>query len=208
MKTIILTANLNSFDKVKPPVEQTVETQYFCFNDRNFPPVTGLTPRLQYRIPKTHGWQLKPGYDCYVWLDGSISIHNPRALEEFIVLLQDYDIIFFKHPWRKTVREEVDHIDEYLEKGNEYITSRYKNGMHWDLYDEMGYDAPLYASTFFVYKNIPEVQEALKQWWYLGTRYYSCDQIALSYAIKDLIVYRMEGNVFRNQYTKIVSKHK
>src|SRR3990167_6446661 len=136
MKIALLSANLGNFDvKAKDPVKQDLtegisEITFHRFTDEDFPPIIGLTPRLQYRIPKMFGWQMFPGYDFYIWLDGSVSLKRPACVKWYLEQLGDNDIAFFAHPNRGTIREETDHIEEHLQKGKPYLTERYKNGLH------------------------------------------------------------------------------
>lgn len=220
MKVAVLSANLNNFDKPIQPVEQRMpsgfELFFHCFTDEDFPPITGLSPRLQYRIPKLFGWQMKPGYDLYLWLDGSMSLQNPESVWYFTMLLvnEGVDGVFFKHPWRKTVREEVEHIDIKLKEGNDYITSRYKNGLHQEQLEVIqmtqGYDDNhLFASNVFMYRNNDRMQEMMNLWWYYQSRYYTCDQVALPYALylARAKVHTIDENVFKSEYVTLASKH-
>lgn len=221
MKIAILSANLGNFDTPIPSIPQGlpegVEVTLYQFNDTNFPPITGLTPRLQYRIPKMFGWQMFPGYDVYIWLDGSMSLQRPDSVKWLLDQLGDADIAFFKHPWRKTVKEEVDHIEQKLQEGNEYITKRYKNGLHKEQYKEIsddfrhGFeDKTLYASTAFIYRNNLDSRMMLVSWFDWQARYYTCDQVVLPWLIwkHELKVTTINENVFKNPYISLVSKHK
>lgn len=216
----MLTANLGGFDTPVDPVSQNMpggfDTAFHRFTDDNFPPITGLTPRLQYRIPKLFGWQMYPGYDAYLWFDASMSLPNPESLWYFTMLLtnENVDAVFFKHPWRKTIREEVEHIDIKLKEGNDYITSRYKNGFHNEQLEiiqlEQGYtDDHLYASNVFMYRNNDRMKEAMHFWWYYQSRYLTCDQVSLPYALylAKAKVHVIQDDVFKSEYVSLVSKH-
>ena len=187
MSVIILTANLGGFDTPVDPVEQTVAADFRRFTDENFPPITGLTPRLQYRIPKTHAWQMVPDYDYYIWLDGSASFQREDCVRWFLNQLGNGDIAFFKHPHRGTIKQEVEYIEEHLEQKKPYITSRYNGGLHREFLTAIqreGYpDHTLYASTAFIYRNTPRVQRALANWWGQGSRWFTCDQVQLPYIL-------------------------
>ena len=98
MKTIILTANLGNFDKRILNVEQTIPHDFYRFTDENFPPRHGsMTPRLQARIPKMMGWQMKPGYDYYVWVDASCRLSDRNSLKWLLMQCEDYDFAVLKH---------------------------------------------------------------------------------------------------------------
>lgn len=213
LKTIILTANLGDFDTPVDPVKQNTHVCFCRFTDENFPPVTGLTPRLQYRIPKMFGWQLMPGYDIYIWLDGSFSLPREDSVEWLLGQLGDADMALFKHPWRDSIQEEADHIEEHLKAGKPYITSRYKNGFHYEQLEDIRLDKEytddhLFTSTAFVYRDSEAVRDALRLWWLHTSRYFTVDQLALPYVIRNLKVNTIEDNQYKTPYLKLVSEHK
>lgn len=213
MKIAVLTANLNSFDSIVKPVEQTVDHKYHCYTDEDFPPITGLTPRFQYRIPKYFGWQMYRDSDIYIWLDGSMSFDREDSVRWFLDQLGAADFAVFKHPWRNSIQEESDHIEDHLKKKKPYITSRYKNGLHKEQLadiklDESYTDDHLYASTAFIYRDSEEARDALRLIWLHQSRYYTCDQLAFTYGLRNLEVNVIEENPFKCKYLAHVSKHK
>ena len=135
MKIAILTCILGDFDNPVDPVPQNypegvTDIAFHRFTYEDFPPIADLPPRFQYRISKMFGHEMFPGYDIYIWLDGGMSLQHPDSVQWLLDQLGDYHIAFFKHPWRKNIVEEVEHIEKKLEEGNEYITKRYKGGLH------------------------------------------------------------------------------
>lgn len=217
MKIAILSANLGNFDTPLDPVPQETEHEvtFHRFTDSDFPPISGLTPRLQYRIPKLFGWEMLPEHDIYIWLDSSVSLQRPDCVNWYLEQLGNADCAFFRHPWRGTVKDEVEHIEKKLEEGNEYITSRYRNGLHREFLDHMNQDPwyrddTLYASTAFIYRNSYLMQNALKLWWYYQSRYFTCDQVQLPYVLykESIIVKKIPDNLFKIGYLSLVSHHK
>lgn len=214
MKLAILSCILGGFDTPVDPVEQSVPFYFHRFTDSDFPPITGLTPRLQYRIPKLFGWEMLPNYDYYVWLDGAVSFKRGDCLTWWLNQLGDGDIAFFKHPSRRNIRQEVEHIQEHLELGKPYITARYKNGLHQEQLQvilDSGYkDRSLYASTAFIYKNTPQVQEFMKDWWYYQSRYFTCDQVPLPWLLEKhkLKVKTLDEPIYKTGYISLVSHHR
>lgn len=219
MKIAILQCVLGGFDKPVDPVAQKTkyEVVFHRFIDENFPPITGLTPRFQYRIPKLFGWQMFSGYDTYIWLDGSMSFTRPDCVEWFLEQLGDNDIAFFKHPWRSSIREEVEHIELKLKENSKYIVPRYKNGLHREFYDfitRKGYeDKSLYASTSFIYRNNDKVQTFMNMWWLWQSRYYTVDQLSQTYSAEyckkslELKVKTINEDLFKIPYLSLVSHH-
>jgi hypothetical protein len=210
-----MTANLGKFDSEVLNIKQDIEYTFHRWTDDNFPPISGLTPRLQYRIPKMFGWQMLPGYDYYLWLDGSMTLQDPSSLSWFIEKCKDHDMVLFKHPWRDTIKQETDFIEKKLKEGNNYITSRYKNGLHKEQYadcmlDPDFHDTRLYASTVFMYQDNPQVREMMRLWWIHTSRYFTVDQIALPYAIAktNLNVNMIEEDIFHHVKVSVTSKHK
>lgn len=219
MKVAILTAILGGqFDKPVDPVQQNlpedVELTFHRFTDENFPPVTGLTPRLQYRIPKLFGWDMFPGHDIYIWLDGAVTLLRGDCVKWYLEQLGDNDLVLFRHPWRGTIKDEAEHIEKKLQENNRYITPRYKNGLHKEQLAEIQKDPNykddvLYASTAFVYRDTPEVRAMLKDWWYYQSRYYTCDQLALPYVVKkhNLKVTMIKDSLFKIGHLSLISHH-
>lgn len=216
MKIAILSANLGNFDTSIPPVKQNTghQVSYHQYTDKDFPPITGLTPRLQYRIPKLFGWDMYPGYDVYIWMDGGISFKRDDSVSWYLEKMGENHAFFFAHPWRHTIKEEVDHIEKYLQKGSKYIVPRYKNGLHKEIYAEILKDKEykddfLLASTIFVYRNNEKMRKFMKDWWYWQSRYYTVDQIAQTYLagkIKDNI-HIERVNLFEIGHVSLVSHH-
>lgn len=213
MSIAIISAVLGNFDTLVDPVEQTVKATFKRWTDDNFPPITGLTGRAQYRIPKTHGWQMLPDYDYYLWLDGAVSLEREDCLEWYLDQLGDSDIALFNHPFRKSIEEEVDHIEDHLARNRPYITQRYKGGLHREfltrIRGERYPDTTLYASTAFIYRNTPRMQSVLTDWWYLGTRYFTCDQVQLPYVLwkYNIRVKELDASIYDTKYLSMVSKH-
>src|SRR3989344_702108 len=115
MKIAIISVNLGGFDKETHHVPQSLAHDYFMFTDENFPPrFNSLTPRLQAKIPKFFGWQLAPGYDYYVWLDGSFTITHPDTIKWLLQNCEGVDFAVFKHDKRQTIAEEAARVKKGL----------------------------------------------------------------------------------------------
>lgn len=222
MKVAILSANLGNFDvNAKDPIAQDLpegvtEVVFHRFTDEDFPPITGLTPRLQYRIPKMFGFDMFPGYDVYIWFDSSCSLRRADCVKWYLEQLGDDDMAFFRHPQgRATIKAEVDHIEDKLQNNHWYITPRYKGGLHKEFYNLISRDPDfkdekLFASTAFIYKNNKASRKALRTWWFYQSRFFTCDQVALPYAIyrTGAKVKQMQEHLFKIGYLSLVSHHK
>lgn len=213
-----MTANLGKFDDpvkyTKQELRDDIELEIFKFDDSNFPPrVRTMSPRMQYGIPKRFGWQLKPNFDYYIWVDASCTIDKPNIVNWFTEQCEGYDMALFKHPERNTIKEEADFIRYKMSKGNAYLITRYENEfldeqMQAIFSDPDFTDNALYASTSFVYNNTFDVQWMMKEWWYHCTRYHALDQLSLPYLVQKfkLSVNVINEDVYHSPHITFIRK--
>jgi len=190
MKVAVLSTSLGSFDQHVKHTSQTVKADYFTFTDDNYPPrKNSMSPRLQAKIPKMFGWQMKPGYDFYVWLDGNLSLKSPDGVK--YLMDKDYDVVVLKHPDRDTVWWEYRYNWRGLNNNapSNYLTERY-TGEWLDeqikvIKDDKDYvDDYMVNGGVFMYRNTPKVHEMLKEWFYHVSRYCISDQMSWAYVLK------------------------
>ena len=189
-KIAVISASLGGFDKPNIHVPQSIPCDYFNFTDDNFPPRDkAMTPRLQAKIPKMFGWQLKPGYDYYLWIDGNLSLAHPDALKYFYDNCQGYDIVVLRHPRRPNIRQEVRYTRKGINQQSTYIVGRYDQEWLKEQYSAVQADKDytddlLVNGGIFMYRNTPAVHAMFKEWWFNVTRYIIQDQISFPYALK------------------------
>lgn len=191
-KIAVLSASLGDIDKPVKHTNQLVKADYFTFNDENFPPrYNAITPRLQAKIPKMFGWQLKPNYDYYIWLDGNLRLAHAESIQYFLDAVKEHDMAFLKHPRRDTIHWEYRYTWRGLHQRttSNYITKRYTNELldqqYAVIHDDATYEDDLLVNGgVFIYRNFPQVQNMLKEWWYNVSRYIVNDQISLPYVLK------------------------
>src|SRR3990167_2863670 len=199
VKVAVITANLGNFEKEVSHCQQSFPADYIHFTDENFPPrFNAMTPRLQARIVKTFGWEMAPGYDYYLWVDNSCQLDNPDTIKWF--LDQCEDVVVFKHPHRKTVQEEADYLKHRLLINCPYITPRYENELIDEQLKAVDPSQELYASTAFMYRNTPEAQAMLKEWWCHISQYHSIDQLSLPHVLSQS---KLKVSVIPDNYLKI-----
>ena len=188
-KIAVISAILGGLDDPPTHPVQSIEHDYYLFTEENFPlRDKAMTPRLQAKIPKCFGWQLKPGYDYYMWIDGSLTMTSTDTLKHYFDAIQGYDLVVLKHPGRDTVYWESRYLERGL-KDSRYINERYagewvKEQMAEIMGDKNYKDDLLVNGGVFIYRNIPQVQEMLKEWWYHISRYLIMDQCSWAYVIK------------------------
>lgn len=194
-KIALISANLGGLDKPPAHVPQSIAYDDFMFTDRNFPPrFNAIVPRLQAKIPKFFGWQMAPGYEYYMWIDGNFSLSSTDSLKYFYDACQGYDIVVLKHPKRPNIRQEARYVRKGLNQkgknpGSKYIIARYENELLKEQMDEIESDKDfkddmLVIGGAFMYRDTPEIRNMLKEWWYHVSRYIIQDQIAFPYVLK------------------------
>lgn len=193
-RVAVISANLGSYDSPAEWVSQRspagIEIDVWRFTDANFPPrPLAMTSRLQCGLLKMFGHEFVPGYDAYLWVDASCALLRPDAALWFLEQAGPAELLVFRHPDRRTIREEVEFMRARMaRRGETYLNSRYRWEWLEDLYcwvaSDPGYvDDALYASTAFLYRPSMKVKRMLKEWWFTKTRWMLHDQIAWPYVI-------------------------
>ena len=190
MKIAVITSSLGGFDNVEPHVEQSLPFDYYLFTDENFPPRDKvMLPRLQAKIPKCFAWQMVPNYDYYLWIDGNLTLKHEDSLKYFLDNIKGYDLVTLKHPLRRNILQELNHIEKRVRMHSNYLASRYSNELFAEQYDVIKKDKDyvddlLLIGGLFLYRNTPKVQKALKEWWYHISRFHICDQYSFVYTMR------------------------
>ena len=190
MRVLVHTANFRSFDDLVPYAPQQLPLGWQA-DARIFSEATTLPramgPRLQSRLAKMWAWELTPGYDAYLWVDASCSLLHRESVAWFLRQLKGYDCVLFRHPDRKTVREEADFIRKKVLEGNKYLVDRYYgediDGQLRAVSDPGYTDDRLYASTVMAYFPTDRMQALMRDWWLHTTRYHLVDQLALPFLL-------------------------
>lgn len=191
-KIALIQASLGGFDKPEPHINQTLKHDEFLVTDENFPPrFNSMTPRLQAKIPKMFGWQMFPGYDYYLWLDGNLRLRHWESLQYFLDAIDEHDIAVLHHPRRDTVYWEYRYNWRGLNNNapSNYLTARYTNELLDEQYEVIKNDPDfkddlLVNGGIIMYRNTPEVQAMFKEWWYHVSRYLIMDQLSFPYVLK------------------------
>lgn len=193
MRICVVSANLGNFDTPNnhvPQIDVGADVDYYTFTDENFPPRDkAMTPRMQARIPKCFAWQMRPFYDYYLWIDGSLTLKHEHSLKHLFEQCQGYDLVALRHHRRPNIRQEVRYIRKGIRQQSAYLVARYNNELLHEHYKVVKYDTDyvddmLLLSGVFMFKNTPQVQDAMKEWWYFISRYHIIDQLGFVYAMR------------------------
>jgi hypothetical protein len=181
-KTLVITAS-----NIDDPVTHVPQTVPVDFHRAELS--KRLPARLEAKIPKMFGWQLVPNYDLYLWLDGNISLNNPDTIKYLLEQIEGHDIVVIRHHRRPNIRQEVRYLRKGLREQSIYLVTRYNNELWKEQYEEICADKDyiddlLVIGGIFLYRNTPEVQKMMKEWWYHVSRYNVQDQISFPYVLK------------------------
>jgi len=213
MTTCVFSANFGGFDNPVIHTAQTELIELHNFTDSNFPSRQhSMHPRLRARLPKIFGSELLPGYDRYIWLDGSIRLSQPDSVAWFLSQLGDGEIAVFLHPSRATIHEEADYLRTKIKAGSYYIRARYEgedlDGQMREIEADSAYeDQHLYASGAFCFRPCSAVREAMREWWYHTSRFHCIDQLAFPYALRHCDVRRINEDIYHASHLEW-TKHK
>lgn len=213
-KIAVISASLGEMDNQSKHIEQSIKADYFYLTDKDLPPRhRAMTSRLQAKVPRMFGWQLKPGYEYYMWMDGNMAFNHPDILKYFYDQIQGYDIAVVKHHRRKTIIWETRYLMRALKEQSIYAVNRYDNELLQELYDEIKKDKSykddrLYISGMFMYRDCEKVRQAMKDWWYYVSRYCVQDQISFPYAMRNLKVKVLDHDYTQWDYIKMANHKK
>ena len=198
MDKAIISASFNGFDSPHAWADQPADI--YRYTEQNFPLRKALTPHAQSKIPKCFGWDLAPDYKFYIWVDACYQLFE-GATEFLLKELGDNDILVFPHPFHKTVGEEYEFLKKELPK-SKYLQKRYDSELLEEVYKLLDGEDKIYHAAIFIYRNTPEVQQALKEWWYYDSRYHLDDQLTWPKTLKGLKVGIMKQKIVEYPYWK------
>ena len=175
-----------------PQTPAGLEIVFQRITDEVVPLRTGaMHARLQAKIPKMLAWDTDPGFDYYVWLDSTISIVRPDAIQWIVDYCDGVDVTFFKHSKRSSIRSELAFMEQQLKRGDHYLIDRYHNEplaeqvAHY-LQDPDFDDSVLFECGVFVYSSRlvkDKKLNLLKEWFDQNCRWSVQDQLSLPYAL-------------------------
>lgn len=114
-------------------------------------------PRLAARAVKTQPWKFVPGYEYYVWIDGSVELLDPEyplwATERNIET-----IAAPAHPDRDCLFDEARAAETWPKYAGAEAYAESLRGSHPEHWG-------LWATTSIVWRNAPLAHTVAKSWW-------------------------------------------
>lgn len=217
-KIAIYTAITAGYDNLKEPTYKSTEGKidYLAFSDCNiysrFWKIIYLDERYSHldsvrkaRKLKIIGHPILDSYDYTIWIDGNIDIIGD--INELLPLLDEHDLITFKHPNRNCIYEEAmaclsgkkDFIDIVKEQVEFLKRQGYpeKNG--------------LIESNVIIRKKTAVLEQAMNAWWEMVLTRSRRDQLSFNYiALKHNLNFTVMGNDNargKSKYFSLREKH-
>ena len=188
-KIAIITANIGGVDPILGIPKQSVEADYFYYDETNLPfPLTNLSNRLKARYLKSQTHRFLPDYDMYIWLDGRVKVEGNNFAQSFLEQIEGRDLAIYKHFERDNVYQEMDYINNEMLKGSQYLLTRYANQQVMKealFYKEKGLpnDFPLFMGGFFARRNNKKTNDCFDEWWRRIVEFSYSDQTMLSHVV-------------------------
>lgn len=212
MRGLVLSANMGG-TKANSMVEQGgVGVDYIFYHNASFPTrEASFTPRMTSKIPKMLGWLLNPGYDFYIWMDVTFSMVRPDAVQWFLKNMDGHDALFFKHPWRSTIKSEAEFICEESKRNvilrNKVVGEELTAQVDRYYEDKQFTDNFLLAAGAFCYSSkLVENSEynVMKEWFFEVCTKGIRDQLSLPYVLQKFNTnYRViPDNLYKSPYIK------
>lgn len=182
MKITVRTAVIGGIDQQKEIPPQTVTFDRIVYTDP--PEGVGGNDRMKALFYKCNPFS--PDSDICIWIDGKIQVQSADFIEQIISALGDNDIAILKHGERHCIYQEVDHIEHCMQKGNQYLITRYANKpirKQVEAYRYFGYPANngLNDCCIIAMRNTPLVRKVCRDWWIDVYCNDAFDQTALQY---------------------------
>lgn len=131
------------------------------------------------RYYKTNYYQYLSSYINLLYVDAKIKIVG--NINEYLKNLNNYDIVFNKHPEANNIKEEMKRVlSGKLEKKSVVETVKKR-------YEEVGYkyNNGQFVGKFLLYKNNERTIKFFKEWWYEIENYSYPDQLSLNFVLKN-----------------------
>ncbi len=210
----LISANVGNVDMFPVHTPQDIPSntllQSHYFTSDNLPQRKhSFSPRLRAKIPKMLGWQLLLQRDLYIWLDSSIALSHPKSISWLIENLEDNDIAAFSHPFRNSIKEELEYMEVRMQTGDQYLIDRYDGEPIWQqvneyLQDPDFVDNNLWACGILIYRKDVNVFNFLYEWYCHCCIYSVQDQLSFPYLLdkSGIRIATLPGNELDNPYFK------
>lgn len=192
MRIALVTACFGSIDVKKNVPKQSVKFDRFFFDESSSPyPLHSLSNRMKAKYFKCQMHKAIPGYDLYIWIDGSVQITSSKFIES--IVKQSGDFTAAHHPERSCIYKEADFIMSEIVSGNKYLADRYSvHSIEKEInfYREQGYPSRngLFEGGIFSVKNTPKMNKLMDKWWDSCLRWSDYDQFSLRYLFEPSIL--------------------
>lgn len=209
-KVLLYQSLFGDGDEIHPIVPQTLNFDYRLFSDK-FHTTIGDTrviniSKIQDTMYNSRHFKIDPKINFYsrcIYLDASFEIIDPNFIEFMTNLLIDKQFVFFKHPWRDCIFDEVLECNKINKYNLKLLNSRRDYYLKINFPKHYG----LYCGGCFSFKNNYLTKKIQKEWWEETIKTGMMDQVSLPYVlwknnIKKEQISVIDLNIYINNYIK------
>ncbi len=181
-----VTSIFGDIDKEKTIPPQDVDFTHFHFSEKNNAKfLNGFNDRRKALFFKTQMHKVIDA-DYFIWTDGKIKVLNSQFIKTMLFQLGLYEFGILKHNRRKCIYKEVEHIENCIKAGNDYMITRYSKSPIREIindYKKEGFpeNYGLNDCKIFIVKNSPKMNTLFDKCWKSCLNVDSFDQISIQY---------------------------
>jgi alkaline ceramidase TOD1/glycosyltransferase MUCI70-like protein len=181
-----ITSIFGDIDEPKPIPDQSVDFVHYHFSEQSNPVfLNGHNDRRKALFFKTQMHKIVHA-DYYIYTDGKIRVIHRDFIRSMMNQLHSNEFGILKHEKRRCIYKEVDHIENCIKHGNEYMKTRYGASpirKKVDEYRAKGFppNNGLNDCKIFIVKNTKKMNDLFDQWWNTCLTIDSFDQISIQY---------------------------
>lgn len=118
MKVAIYTAVFDNYDCLMPILSKSLRCKYdfivfsdkpiSCYGWKNV--IVNVNNRNKNRYIKFHPEKFLQNYDSSLYIDGNIRLKSVSFIDDLL----SHDVVFFNHPFRKNVKDEISALKKHL----------------------------------------------------------------------------------------------
>lgn len=214
-KICVYTCVFGNYDTLQNPLVYNPDVDYICFSDHILKSEVWQTALVQPKfvsLAKSSRWYFDnsirnlPGYTYTIMHGGNSQLNaDPKSLVEQY-LPDGYLIAAFKHPHRKTVKDECKAVLAFSKDTDiQLVWNQYKSYTDAGFKDDIG----LSACILLIRKNTAQVKSFEKIWWREVATWSHRDQLSFDFCRwkTGISVNYIPGDCFASEIFK-VGKHK
>jgi len=219
---IVYTANYGNHDVLKRQPKQTIDCRFVCFTDNPDVPqedwanreivvdvtYNHLHPRLESKRYRTHPFSIFPEEDVIMYMDSNARLGREDSVECLVELLENNDILAFKHPDRDCIYDEAK-VCKIEKPRFKYLGLPLMEQVEYYRKQGRPKNNGLSATGLLLFKKSNKLKEALNYWFFENLLWTYQDQLSFDYIMATYKIkkWRIFFNLRNNKYIDFKQPH-